>query len=71
MSNRPGRTALVAALADGRRHLGALVAVAVVFGVARSFGSTGAYYAASLVVFTIWMVWFVLTAVEWLRHADF
>lgn len=30
-----------------------------------------AQYAAWLVVFSIWMVWFVDTVVIWLRHADF
>lgn len=28
-------------------------------------------YGALLIVFTIWMVWFVVTAVQWLAEADF
>ena len=28
-------------------------------------------YGAWLVVFTIWMLWFVLAAVQWLSMADF
>jgi hypothetical protein len=30
-----------------------------------------ARYGAWLVVFTIWMVWFVAAAVEWISKADF
>jgi uncharacterized membrane protein (DUF4010 family) len=30
-----------------------------------------AQYGAWLVVFTIWMVWFVFTFVEWLSNADY
>jgi len=30
-----------------------------------------AQYGAWLVVFTIWMVWFVETFVEWLSNADY
>lgn len=71
MSNRPGRDALVAALADWRRHVGALSLVALAVGSARVLDSSGAYYVAVLVTFTVWMGWFVLTGVEWLRRADF
>jgi uncharacterized membrane protein (DUF106 family) len=71
VSNRPGRAALVAALADWQRHVGALVIVAAAFGVAWRIGSNRAYYTASLVTFTVWMGWFVLTAIEWLRRAEF
>lgn len=71
MSNRPGRTALVAALADWQRHLAALLIVAAAFGMASNLGSSRAYYTAWLVTFAVWMGWFVLTAIEWLRRADF
>ncbi|QZP39814.1 hypothetical protein K6T50_17345 (plasmid) [Halobaculum magnesiiphilum] len=59
------------ALRDWRRHAAAVASVAVAFGVASSLGSSVAYYTAALVTFTIWMAWFVLTAVEVIRLADF
>lgn len=71
MSEQPARTALAAALGDWRRHLAALALVAVAFGAATAVGSSVAYYAAALLAFAVWMAWFVLTAIEWIRHADF
>jgi hypothetical protein len=71
MSNQPARAAVVAALSDWRRHAVALAAVAVTFAVAAVSGVTGAYYGAALVAFTVWMAWFVLTTIDFLRRADF
>jgi hypothetical protein len=71
VSNRPGRTALREALADWRRHATALAVVAAAVGCAVVVGSRIAYYAAALVAFAVWMWWFVLTVVEWVRRADF
>lgn len=71
MTGQPARAALRAALADWRRHA---VAVAVVLGaflVAELLADPTARYGAYLVAFSVWMGWFVLTAVEWLRRADF
>lgn len=71
MSDRPGRAALVGALADWRRHALALATVVAAFGVAAVVGSSVAYYGAALVAFSVWMAWFVLTTIEWIRRADF
>jgi hypothetical protein len=71
VSERPGREALWAALGDRQRNLLTLVAVVGVVGVAVSVDSSVAYYGAGLTVFSIWMVWFVLTAIDWLRRAEF
>jgi hypothetical protein len=71
MATRPARAALKEALSDWRRHALALAGVAAAFGIAALVGADGAYYGAALVAFTIWMVWFVLTAVEWIRLAEF
>jgi hypothetical protein len=71
MATHPARAALREALDDWRRHALALTGVVLAFGIAALFDSDGAYYGAALVTFTIWMVWFVLTAVEWIRLADF
>ena len=71
MTNRPARTAFLAAFADWRRHLAALALVAAAVGVASTLGSSVAYYGAALVAFSVWMAWFVLTVIEWLRHAEF
>lgn len=70
MPNYPARAALMEALRDWRRHAAALAGVALAFGVASSLGSNVAYYTAALITFTIWMAWFVLTAVEVIRLAD-
>lgn len=66
-----GTTALLAALGDWHRNVAALLAVAAVFAGATVVGSKEAYYTALLVSFTVWMFWFVLTAIEWLKRADF
>ena len=72
MSDRPGRTAVRAALADWRRHLVAVAMVTAAVAVAEfGFGTSSARYGAVLVAFAVWMAWFVLTAVAWIRHADF
>ncbi|MFB6072515.1 MAG: hypothetical protein ABEJ88_06055 [Halobacterium sp.] len=65
MSERPARTAVVAALSDWRRHALALATVAAAADV------PGAYYGAALVAFTVWMAWFVATTIGFIRHADF
>jgi hypothetical protein len=71
MAEYTGKTALVEALRDWRRNVGALVVVVAVLAGAAFVGSKEAYYTAALVVFTIWMVWFVLTGIEWVKRADF
>lgn len=71
MSSQPARAAVVAALSDWRRHAVALAVVAVGFGAAAAAGSAGAYYGAGLLAFTVWMAWFVLTTIDFLRRADF
>ena len=71
MAEYTGKTALIEALRDWRRNVGALVVVVAVLAGAAFVGSKEAYYTAALVVFTIWMVWFVLTGIEWVKRADF
>lgn len=72
VSDRTGWGALRVALANWRLHVGALAVIASAFAVAHwVVGSPSARYAAILVAFAVWMAWFVLTAVEWIRHADF
>jgi hypothetical protein len=71
MATRSAGAALKAALDDWRRHALALAGVAAAFGVATYLDSAGAYYGAALMTFTIWMLWFVLTVVEWIRLAEF
>jgi hypothetical protein len=71
VSNRPARTALVAALTDWRRNVTAFVLVAVAVSFAAVVASRVAVYAALLVAFAVWMAWFVWTAVDWLGRADF
>ncbi len=66
-----GTTALREALDDWQRNVAAFLVAAAVVGGASVIGSKEAYYAAALIIFTVWMVWFVLTAVEWLKRADF
>lgn len=71
MSNRPAEAALLEALRDRRRNGGAIGFVVLAVGVAAMIGSSGAYYAAGLIAFTIWMAWFVLMTIDWIRVADF
>lgn len=71
MSDPAARRALLAALGDRRRNLAALLLVCVALAVAVSVESPLVRYGAALVVFTVWMGWFVLAAIDWLRHADF
>lgn len=71
MSDRPAETALRESVTDWRRNLTALGIVALAFGVATLAASAGARYGALLVSFTVWMAWFVLTAIDWIRRADF
>lgn len=71
MGEYTGTTALIEALRDWPRNVAALLTVAAALGSASVIGSKEAYYGASLVIFTVWMAWFVLTAVEWLKRADF
>lgn len=61
----------MASLRNWRRHLFAVAAVAAGFGVAGVLDSAVARYGAVLLAFSVWMLWFVLTAVDWIRHADF
>lgn len=71
MSNHTGWSALVAALRDWRRNVASLLSVVAVLVVAALVGTKMAYYTASLIVFTVWMVWFVLTGIEWVKLAEF
>ncbi|MFB6206576.1 MAG: hypothetical protein ABEJ05_08650 [Haloglomus sp.] len=71
MSERPATDALTLALADRWRNLSALVVVLAALGFAVAIGTPIAYYGAGLTIFTVWMVWFVLVAIDWLRVADF
>jgi ABC-type siderophore export system fused ATPase/permease subunit len=71
MSRQPGTDALVAALRDRRRNVSAFLFAVGVLAAATLVGSTAAYFAASLIVFTVWMVWFVLTCIEWVTRAEF
>jgi hypothetical protein len=71
VTEQPARAALRAALADWRRHVAAAALVVAAFAVAGLFAAPTARYGAYLVAFAVWMAWFVLTAVEWLRRADF
>ncbi|MEF8841580.1 MAG: hypothetical protein V5A62_08130 [Haloarculaceae archaeon] len=71
MTEQPARAALLAALSDWRRHAVAAVLVVAAFAVAELLAAPTARYGAYLVAFAVWMAWFVLTCVEWLRRADF
>jgi hypothetical protein len=71
VSDRPATDALSFALADRWRNLAALVLVLAAFGVATVLDTSVAYYGAGLTVFAVWMAWFVLVAIDWLRVADF
>jgi predicted benzoate:H+ symporter BenE len=71
MSEYTGETALVEALRDRRRNTAALLSVVVTLAVAALIGTNVAYYTAGLIVFSIWMIWFVLASIEWLKRADF
>lgn len=71
VSDRPATDALSFALADRLRNLLALVLVVVAIGFAVSIDTRIAYYGAGLTVFAVWMGWFVLVAIDWLRVADF
>jgi uncharacterized membrane protein YdbT with pleckstrin-like domain len=71
VSDRPARRALATSLRNWHRHLAAVVAAAAGFAVAAAVDTAGAFYAAALLAFVVWMLWFVLTAVDWIRRADF
>ena len=73
VSERDGsaRGALAAALRNWRRHALAVGIVVAGFVVADVLGSDVARYGAVLLAFSVWMLWFVLTAVDWIRRADF
>ena len=71
MTDQPARAAVVAALSDWRRHAVAVTAVIAAFAVAAATGVAGAYYGAALVAFAVWMAWFVLTTIAFLRRANF
>ncbi|MGM0590781.1 MAG: hypothetical protein ACQETI_03975 [Halobacteriota archaeon] len=56
----------------GRRTFVALGAVGAVLALAYlAVPNEVVQYGAWLVVFSIWMAWFVFTAVEWIANADF
>ena len=64
---RTVRGAFVGALGDWRRHAAALLLVAAAYAAAAAVATDVAYYAAGLVAFSVWMGWFVLTGVRFLR----
>jgi hypothetical protein len=70
--DRPtGREALSGALADRRRHAGALLLVGAAIALALLFDTPSARYGAGLVVFAVWMGWFVLTCIAFVERAEF
>ncbi|WP_144904549.1 hypothetical protein [Halobellus captivus] len=71
MAERTGTAALIEALRDRRRNAAALLVVIGVLIGAALVGSRGAYFTAALVVFSVWMAWFVLACIEWIKRADF
>lgn len=71
MADVTGNEALRGALEDWRRHAGALFLVVAAFSVAELVGTPVARYGAWLFTFAVWMLWFVLTAIEWIRRAEF
>ena len=71
MAAQTGKAALKVALSDWRRNAAALLAAGVVLAGAVVVGSNEAYYLAALILFTIWMVWFVLAGIDWVRVAEF
>jgi hypothetical protein len=71
VTEQPARSALAAALGNRRRHLLALGVVVAGFAAAAAVDTSVAFYAAGLVAFSVWMLWFVLTTIDWIRHADF
>lgn len=58
-------------LVFNRRTLVALVAVTALLAGAYALSHPLVQYGAWLVAFTIWMVWFVFAAAEWISNADF
>jgi hypothetical protein len=71
VSDRPATDALSLALADRWRNLSALVLAGAAIAFAVAIDTSVAYYGAGLTVFAVWMAWFVLVAIDWLRVADF
>jgi hypothetical protein len=71
VTERSARSALSASLRNWRRHVVAVGVVVAGFAVAAAVGSDVARYGAVLLAFSVWMLWFVLTAVDWIRRADF
>ena len=72
MTDRPARAALWTALAAPRRNAAAVLVVAVTLATtAVAAPPPWARYAAYLFVFCVWMTWFVLTTVDWIREAEF
>ncbi|WP_336036708.1 hypothetical protein [Halobacterium yunchengense] len=71
MTDRPARAAAAAALSDWRRHVAAVAVAAAGFSAAAASGVDGAFFGAALLAFTVWMAWFVLTAIDFLGRANF
>ncbi len=67
MADVPVRVAVRRAVTDPRRTVGAVGLAVLAVGAAAAVGTGVAYFAAGLVVFTVWMAWFVATAVAVLR----
>jgi hypothetical protein len=71
MAAPTGAEALKIALSDWRRNAAALLSGAVVVAAAVAVGTREAYYLAALILFTIWMVWFTLAGIDWVKVAEF
>lgn len=71
MSSHTGTSSLIEALRGRRRNGAALGFVAATVAAAALVGTKEAYYVAGLVVFSTWMLWFVLAGIEWVKLADF
>lgn len=71
VSERPATDALSLALADRWRNLSALALAVGAIALAVALDTRIAYYGAGLTVFAVWMGWFVMVAIDWLRVADF
>jgi len=67
MVDVPVRVALVRTFRDWPRHAGTLAFVLATVAAAAYLGTTTAYFAAGLIVFSTWMIWFVATGVSFLR----
>lgn len=70
MARERSRTHTRGSLVFNRRTLVALLAVTTLLTGAYALSHPLAQYGAWLIVFTVWMVWFVFAAAEWVSTAD-